>query len=39
MIEDIDDIISELKSISKNKTIEDMKQAILDLVNELEKIR
>ena len=30
------EIISDLKSISKNETCSHMKQAILDLINELE---
>lgn len=34
----IKDLISDLKSISENETVEDMRQAVLDLVNELEEI-
>ena len=30
------DIISDLKSIAENETYADMKQALLDLINELE---
>jgi len=30
------DIISDLKSISENETYSHMKQAVLDLINELE---
>ena len=31
----LDDLILDLKSISENETLEDMKQAILDLIDEL----
>ena len=30
-----DDLILDLKSISENETLDDMKQAILDLIDEL----
>ena len=38
-MEDIEELISDLKSISENETYADMKQAILDLINELEEMQ
>ena len=35
---DINNLILDLKSIVENETYEDMKQALLDLINELEEI-
>ena len=35
----IEDLISDLKSIAENETYSHMKQAVLDLVNELEEMQ
>jgi len=35
----IECLIADLKSISENETYADMKQAVLDLVNELEEMQ
>ena len=35
----IEDLISDLKSVSENETYSHMKQAVLDLVNELDEMK